>query len=208
MSSDEIDRIYKSVYPLALKAGEILLEGFKSEKDYSLKSAFYDVVTKYDKYIEDFLFSEIGKLYPHHKFIGEESAENVAIKLTDEPTWIIDPIDGTSNFIKGMPHCCVSIALSINTKIVIGFVNNSVTSTIYSAVFGKGAFRNDIKISGSTVEKVIKCHLFNYHVFNYIYLKIKVSDACVGYEVSLLHVPSIKDKHLKRIHEIGSKARM
>lgn len=155
MSSDEIDRIYKSVYPLALKAGEILLEGFKSEKDYSMKSAFYDVVTKYDTNIENFLFSEIGKLYPNHKFIGEESAEKVVTQLTNEPTWIIDPIDGTSNFIKGMPHCCVSIGLSINKKIVIGIVNNSVTSTLYSAIVGKGAFKNDVKLSGSNIQKVV-----------------------------------------------------
>lgn len=154
MSSEGIDSIYKSVYPLAVKAGEILLEGFKSEKDYSLKSAFYDVVTKYDTNIENFLFSEIGKLYPSHKFIGEESAENVPSKLTNEPTWIIDPIDGTSNFIKGMPHCCVSIGLSINKKIVIGIVNNSVTSTMYSAIFGRGAFKNEAKITGSSVQKV------------------------------------------------------
>lgn len=154
MSSDEIESIYKNVYPLAVKAGEILLEGFNSDKDYSMKSAFYDVVTKYDTRIEDFLFSEIGKLYPSHKFIGEESAETVATKLTDDPTWIIDPIDGTSNFIKGMPHCCVSIGLSINKKIVIGIVNNSVTSTMYTAIIGKGAFKNDVKISGSSVQKV------------------------------------------------------
>lgn len=154
MSADEIDSIYKSVYTLALKAGDILLEGFKSDKNYSLKSAFYDVVTKYDTTIETFLISEIGKLYPTHKFIGEESAENVQTKLTNDPTWIIDPIDGTSNFIKGMPHCCVSIGLSINKKIVIGIVNNSVTSTIYSAIVGKGAFKNDVKISGSSVQKV------------------------------------------------------
>lgn len=154
MSSEEIDSIYKSVYPLAVKAGAILLEGFKSEKDYSMKSAFYDVVTKYDTNIENFLFAEIGKLYPNHKFIGEESAENVVTKLTNEPTWIIDPIDGTSNFIKGMPHCCVAIGLSINKKIVIGIVNNSVTSTLYSAIVGKGAFKNDVKISGSSIQKV------------------------------------------------------
>lgn len=155
MSSDEIQNIYTKVYPLVVKAGEILLDGFNTELNFTLKKEFYDVVTKYDTEIENFLISEIRKLYPDHKFIGEESAENVKAILTDEPTWIIDPIDGTSNFLKKMPHCCVSIGLSINKKIVIGFVNNSVTSTLYSAVIGKGAFKNLTKISGSTIEKVI-----------------------------------------------------
>lgn len=154
MSAVQLSSIYKNVYPLAVKAGEILLQGFQSKKDFSLKSAFYDVVTKYDTDIEQFLFTEIGKLYPDHKFIGEETAEKVQTILTNEPTWIIDPIDGTSNFIKGMPHCCVSMGLSINKKIVIGIVNNSVASTIYTAIAGEGAFKNDVKITGSSVQKV------------------------------------------------------
>ncbi|XP_023303038.2 inositol monophosphatase 2 [Lucilia cuprina] len=190
-SKELIDELYDFIYPLALKAGEILMEGYNlNTKKVDIKTDFYDVVTDYDNRIEDFLWSEILKKYPEHKFIGEEDTaknNNITKELTNAPTWIIDPIDGTSNFIAQIPHTCVSIGLSINKEIVLGVVNVAPQNKIYTTKLGQGAFCNGQRIS------VSKCE--------------KMNDANVSYEVSLLHAKKIRNKHIKRIYYIASQAR-
>lgn len=187
----EIEELYNFIYPLAIKSGEILLEGYeREEKNIDIKGAFYDVVTDYDNKIEEFLMSEILAKYPHHKFIGEEDTaknNNVSKELTDAPTWIIDPIDGTSNFIKQIPHVCVSIGLSINKQIVLGIVNNPAQKKLYTTKLGQGAFCNGKPIHVSNCERL--------------------KDANVAYEVSLLHVHNVANKHIKRIYHVGLHAR-
>lgn len=190
MSQLEINTLYDFIYPLAIKAGEILLEGFNAvEKNIEKKQVYYDMVTEYDTKIENFLMKEIHNIYPDHKFIGEEETATKGGKtsdLTDAPTWIIDPIDGTSNFIKKLPHTCVSIGLAINKEIVLGIVNNPILSEIYTAKKGQGAFLNG---------KSIKCSDCRH-----------TKDAILGYEVSLLSNPKINQKHIKRIYQFGKNA--
>jgi len=190
-TKEEIDTLYNFIYPLAERAGELLMEGYQQAgKRVNIKTEFYDVVTEYDNKIEEFLMENIWATYPEHKLIGEEdTAKNnhITKELTDAPTWIIDPIDGTSNFIKQIPHTCVSIGLAINKKIVLGIVNNPVQKKIYTAKLGQGAFCNDVPIKVSDCETI--------------------KEANVAYEVSLLHAYKIRDKHIKRIYHIGSNAR-
>ncbi|XP_017035022.1 inositol monophosphatase 1 [Drosophila kikkawai] len=191
--SQQIEELYDFIHPLAVRAGEILLEGYDNAgKAVSLKCGeFYNVVTAYDNQIEEFLIEKILASYPDHKFIGEEDTHknhnNVTNELTDAPTWIIDPIDGTSNFIKQIPHVSVSIGLSINKQIVLGVVNNPAQNKLYTAKLGQGAFCNGKPIRVSNCE-----HL---------------NDANVAYEVCLLHAPKIRNKHIKRIYHVGSQAR-
>lgn len=178
ISREEIDSYHSFIYPLAIRAGEILLEGYRSErKCVDIKSDFYDVVTDYDNKIEDFLIQEISSVYPDHKFISEEDTakryKNVIKDLTDAPTWIIDPIDGTSNFIKQIPHTCISIGLVVNKQIVLGLVNNPVQAKIYSAKLGQGAFCNDQPIHVSDCENVSLVgskvlYEYKYKVINYL----------------------------------------
>ncbi|XP_020815737.1 inositol monophosphatase 1 [Drosophila serrata] len=192
-NSQQIEELYDFIHPLAVRAGEILLEGYENAgKAVSLKCGeFYNVVTAYDNQIEEFLMEKILASYPDHKFIGEEDTHknhnNVTNELTDAPTWIIDPIDGTSNFIKQIPHVSVSIGLSINKQIVLGVVNNPAQNKLYTAKLGQGAFCNGKPIRVSNCE-----HL---------------NDANVAYEVCLLHAPKIRNKHIKRIYHVGSQAR-
>uniref|UniRef100_A0A1I8P9Z5 Inositol-1-monophosphatase n=1 Tax=Stomoxys calcitrans TaxID=35570 RepID=A0A1I8P9Z5_STOCA len=193
MASQEelINDCYEFIYSLALKAGDFLMEGYnKATKCVDIKGDYYDVVTDYDNRIEEFLCSEILKKYPKHKFIGEEETaknDNIPKELTDDPTWIIDPIDGTSNFIKKIPHTCVSIGLLVNKKAVLGIVNTPAQQKIYTTKLGQGAFCNGQRI------KVSECEM--------------MKSANVGYEVSLLHESTIRDKHIKRIYSIGSQCR-
>lgn len=85
------------------------------------------------------------------RFIGEETTSSEAkVQLTDAPTWVIDPIDGTMNFVHGLPHTCISVALLIDKVSVIGIVYNPIINQLFTAIKGRGAFLNDapIKVSG------------------------------------------------------------
>jgi len=83
------------------------------------------------------------------QLIGEEtSAENGTPVLTDAPTWVVDPLDGTTNFVHKFPFVCVSIGLVINKVPVVGVVYNPIMGELFTAVQGKGAHLNGQRIRG------------------------------------------------------------
>lgn len=86
-----------------------------------------------------------------YRFIGEETSAkyNFTPDLTDDPTWIIDPIDGTVNYVSGFPHTAISLALTINKELIIGIVYNPVLNELFRARKGHGAFLNDQQITAS-----------------------------------------------------------
>jgi len=88
------------------------------------------------------------------RFIGEEtvSCSNFLPELTDTPTWIIDPIDGTTNFVHSFPHTCISIALTVDKELEIGIVYNPILEQLFTARRGHGAFLNEKPIKSSNVE--------------------------------------------------------
>lgn len=144
-TKEELQQYYDVALDLVMKCGPIMREGYeKADTNFEVKSAFYDLVTVYDKQIEDILISGLQKKFPQSKVIGEEeSAANKRLsELTDAPTWIIDPIDGTTNFINRIPHCCISVGLAINKELVVGVVYNPIANEMYSAFKGHGAYLN------------------------------------------------------------------
>jgi len=72
-------------------------------------------------------------------------------ELTDDPTWIIDPIDGTTNFVHRFPHTCISLALLVNKKVQIGMIYNPLMGQFFSARRHRGAFLNGKPIKTSDV---------------------------------------------------------
>ncbi|CAF1176246.1 unnamed protein product [Adineta ricciae] len=151
MTEQEIDVYYKAVLDLVSLAGKVVNEGFSITKHVETKSGAADLVTEFDQRVEEILIKSLRETFPTHKFIGEESAAAGAKTVFgDDPTWIIDPIDGTTNFVHGFPFVAISIALAIKKEVVIGVIYNPVLDKLYSAVRGKGAFRNGrpIKCSG------------------------------------------------------------
>lgn len=126
---------------------------FNRSKLIQVKSSEIDFVTETDQAVEKLLIDNLSKQFPDHKFIGEESVSAGAqCLLTHAPTWIIDPIDGTLNFIHSFPQSCISLALFINQKPTIGIVYNAVLNQLFTAQKGKGAFLNGnpIKVSDKT----------------------------------------------------------
>jgi len=98
-------------------------------------------VSAADHRAEDILREELAKARPGYGFLGEEGGRREGSDKTH--TWIVDPLDGTTNFLHGIPQFAISIALERDRSIVAGLVYNPATDDLYTAERGKGAFHND-----------------------------------------------------------------
>ncbi|XP_015509775.1 inositol monophosphatase 1 [Neodiprion pinetum] len=156
----DYDQIYDLVLKLVKEGGALVKETISRPKNVEVKSCDVDLVTETDKQVEKLLMDGISSKFPDHRFIGEETtASGVKVELTDSPTWIIDPVDGTMNFVHGFPHTCISIAL-VDKKIPqIGMVYNPVMEQLFTARKGKGAFLNGKPIHVSDVKEMKKAIL-------------------------------------------------
>ena len=152
----ELEEYYLAAVSVARAAGKVALEGFTRDKVVATKTTQADLVTETDKRVEDLIRSSLQQQFPSHDFIGEESATNC--ELTDNLTWIVDPIDGTVNYIHQIPLSAVSIGLWKNKEPIVGVVYNFITDDLYAAKKGQGATLNGkpIHTSGCTdLSKVI-----------------------------------------------------
>ncbi|PKI74015.1 hypothetical protein CRG98_005632 [Punica granatum] len=116
-----------------------------------------DLVTETDKACEELIFNHFRERYPSHKFIGEETtAACGSSELTDDPTWIVDPLDGTTNFVHGFPFVCISIGLTIGKVPTVGVVYNPIMNELFTGIRGKGAFLNGNPIKVSSQSELVK----------------------------------------------------
>ncbi len=101
-------------------------------------------MTATDKANEKLIFDAVRKRFPDDMLIGEESSADAGsiAALTDAPTWIVDPVDGTTNFVHGFPMTCVSIGFGRGGKMEVGVVYDPCADELYQAVRGFGAFLN------------------------------------------------------------------
>lgn len=106
-----------------------------------------DYVSEVDRLAEKEIISILRHSFPNHAILGEETGE----QGNSDHVWIIDPLDGTSNFMHGVPHFCVSIALEIKGRIEHGLVYDPIRQEIFSASRGQGARLNDKRIRVSKV---------------------------------------------------------
>ncbi|KAM3860229.1 inositol monophosphatase 1-like [Diretmus argenteus] len=139
------------------QAGKMIREALQKDIAIMQKSSPVDLVTETDQRVEQFIISTIKEKYPTHSFIGEESvAAGAHSILTDDPTWIIDPIDGTTNFVHRFPFVSVSIGFTVKKEIEFGIVYSCVEDKMYTARKGKGAFCNGVPIKVSGQEDITK----------------------------------------------------
>lgn len=122
---------------IAREAGEIILSADRLNVEKKAGHANY--VTDVDKRVQEYLQKNVSGLVPGSRFIGEEGDEHT---LTAAPTWIIDPVDGTTNLVHGYHLSAVSIALTENRLPVLGLVYNPYAGEMYRAEKGKGAYLN------------------------------------------------------------------
>lgn len=122
-----------------------------------------DLVTEVDQRVEQEIIAIIKKAYPSHSILGEESGEHKG----DDYQWIIDPIDGTRNFIHGYPHFAVSIAISYKNKIEHGVIYDPVRQELFTATRGKGAQLNDRRIRVGQRKRLQDCLLGTGFAYRY-----------------------------------------
>lgn len=136
----------KKITEIVKEAGKIVLSAHNQENTITAKEGKKNFVTKYDVAVQEFLFKELGKAFPDAQFIGEEGENDFS---TDGLRFIIDPIDGTTNFMQDYRCSCISVALCNGNDVIAGVVYNPYTNEIFSAEKGKGAYLNDDRISVS-----------------------------------------------------------
>ncbi len=136
----------------AQKAGAELLKHFNKTSRSSIKAkSKHEIVTPADLAAERIILSAIKKNFPTHRILSEEAGDN---QKHSDYLWIIDPLDGTTNFAMGNPLFSVSIALCYREKIILGLVYIPFLQDLYVAEKGKGATLNDQKIHVSKEKKI------------------------------------------------------
>lgn len=145
----------KKLIKIIKKAGKILKKGYYSNKDVNFK-AKKDLVTKYDVAVENYLKKEFSKAFKEFNLIAEES-NNSKIEFKD--SIIIDPIDGTTNFVNGVPHTAISVGVYKDKKPYMAVVYNPILDELYFAKVNKGAFLNGKKLKVSTQNDLQKALL-------------------------------------------------
>lgn len=128
------------------QGGKLIRDSFYSRTvDFNIdqKENSSDLVTIVDQTVESLITKRLAEAFPTHEFIGEETvAAKGKNELTDTPTWVLDPLDGTMNFCHGFPFVCVSLALVINKESVVAVVYNPILEELFTAIKGEGSFCN------------------------------------------------------------------
>ena len=140
----------------AEKASKSAIRDFgEVEKLQVSKKGPRDFVTKTDKHVEKILIEELSKAKKNYSFITEESGK---IKNSNEDAfWIIDPIDGTINFMHGIPHFAISIALKINNELKSGLIFDPIKNEIFYAEKNNGAYFNNHRVRVSSKIDLEEC---------------------------------------------------
>ncbi len=151
------------VIDIAKEAGEIAREGFGKNFSIEFKTNLSNLVTEYDKKCEAAIINFIKKEYPFHAILAEESGEH---KNSSKYTWVIDPIDGTTNFAHGLPIFAVSIGIQKGNETICGVVYDVMRDVAYSAEKGSGAFANDRRLNVSSNDDIRKSVLVTGFPYN------------------------------------------
>ncbi|MFY8352118.1 inositol-1-monophosphatase [Pseudoalteromonas sp. SSM20] len=129
----------------ARNAGKVILQKYEeSDKVEVLQKGSNDFVTNVDKDAEAMIRDTILKSYPNHSIIGEELGQQLGSDA--DYLWVIDPLDGTTNFIKGIPHFAVSIALKVKGRTEQAVVYDPIRGELFTATRGQGAQLNSKRI--------------------------------------------------------------
>ena len=138
------------------KASKILIRDFgEIEKLQVSKKGPSDFVTNADLKTEKIIIEELKKAKPNYCILSEENGSE--INSDENNTWIIDPIDGTVNFLHGIPHFAISIALLSNNEIVSGLIFDPIKDEMFFAEKNNGAFHNNQRIRVSSKIKINEC---------------------------------------------------
>ena len=162
------EEVSRQVQDLAITVGQIQLANLgRDDLAIDTKSTGIDLVTEIDKQSEAMILEFLRQHYPDHGIMAEESGETAR---DSDYLWIIDPLDGTTNYSQGLPVFAVSIALQYQGETVIGVVYAPGVNQLFSAIKGQGAWLNGKRITVSRKTQLTDCVLatgFPYDVFTH-----------------------------------------
>ena len=152
-----MDSDLKLAIDASFKAGEIIMQYYCA--DYEIKEkGYHNPVTTADNEADSYLKSTLMSARPQYGWLSEETVDSKS-RLSKEKVWIVDPLDGTKEFIEGVPQFVVSIALVEKGTPIIGVLHNPVTKETFHAVKGKGTYLDDnvyrCSIKDSTTDMLI-----------------------------------------------------
>ena len=142
---EHVDDYLEVAVTAARAGGAVLTEGLQRPKQVELKSERSSIVTWADVTSQAAIFDVIGNAFPGHAILGEEGIGGVA---ESDHTWIVDPLDGTSNYAHGLPFACVSVALRDPDGVVVGAIFEPFRGELFTAVRGRGAWLGDSALHG------------------------------------------------------------
>ncbi len=139
--------LINKICSLMKECGKVILNADREKMAISTKSGIADLVTEYDTKIQEMLFCGLKKIMPEARLVGEEGSSQTL--AAEGYSFVVDPIDGTTNFVKDYHHSAISVALLRDGVVEAGAVYNPYLDEIFYAVKGCGAFCNGKKISVS-----------------------------------------------------------
>lgn len=145
---DFLSPLARAALAVVQESGSLLRDGFERPHEIRHKGRI-DLVTETDLAVEAFLKKKLAPLLPETGFLAEESAKDLSLP---DSCWIIDPVDGTTNFAHGLPLAVTSVGLWQKGEVVLGIVNAPLIGEWYIAEKGKGAWRNGGRLAVSTVD--------------------------------------------------------
>ena len=138
------------------KASKVIIRDFGELENLQVsKKGPKDFVTKTDRRVEKILISELSKSKKNYSFLTEESGK--IINKNKDIYWIIDPIDGTTNFLHGIPHFAISVALQIENEITCGLIFDPIKNEIFYAERNNGSYINNSRIRVSNKSNIDEC---------------------------------------------------
>ncbi|PRR77775.1 Inositol-1-monophosphatase [Clostridium liquoris] len=152
----EMKEVLSNVKTWALEVGKIQLEKLNGDIKYSSKSTKVDMVTEVDILSEKIIIERIRENYPDHSILSEEKGK---LKSKSPYTWVVDPLDGTNNYLHGFPIFCISIALKYLEETVLGVVYVPKLNEMFYSIKGEGAFLNEEKIEVAQKKELQECIL-------------------------------------------------
>lgn len=194
LSDSELDRALEVAMAAAKAAAALIDECIEQRADRPLeveeKSSSADLVTQYDTMCEEVVLKMLQEATPDYEIISEETRND--IRFCDKPTWVVDPVDGTTGFVHGSFDCGVSIGLCLNKQPILGVVILPRLYETFYAVQGRGAFRNGKRIVSSGCKDIQKTVVSTHTAYNR-------SEASVN---SIMNIN--RDLALLKVHAIRS----
>ncbi len=154
--TDDPQRFLEVALEVVKLAEPIFRKNFGKPNSVTNKGDARDWVTEVDHEVEKLLAAEITRNFPEHEVVGEEFSASLIPK--GGHVWYLDPIDGTSQYIHGIPFCCISAALVDDKGPLVGVISNPETGETFHAVRGGGAFRNGEKLSVSNTKELVRSY--------------------------------------------------